>query len=94
MISQEDVQYVASLSRIHLKKDEVECLSKDLEKIVDYIKKLESLETANIQPTSHVLPIQNVFREDIIKPSLSQKEALHFSIEQHQGCFKVPKIIE
>ncbi|MBF0521810.1 MAG: Asp-tRNA(Asn)/Glu-tRNA(Gln) amidotransferase subunit GatC [Candidatus Omnitrophica bacterium] len=94
MISKNDVKYVASLSRIHLKDEEVQALTQDLERILGYIKNLEKLDTSHVEPTSHVLPLKNVFREDIIKPSFSQQEALKISVEQQNGFFKVPKIIE
>ena len=94
MIRRDDVQYIANLSRIHLQDIEIEQLTKNLEDILGYIEKLNKLDVSQIQPTSHVLPLKNVFREDQIKPSLSQKEALGISIEQHNNSFKVPKVIE
>jgi len=94
MIRKEDVKKAADLSRIHLKDDEMEFLTKDLENILEYIKKLENLDTSKIEPTSHVLPLSNVSREDTVKPSLSQKDSLKISVEQKKGAFKVPKIIE
>ena len=94
MISEKDVKYVAKLARIHLKDEETNRLTKDLEKILDYINKLNTLNVDNVQPTSHVLPLKNVYREDLVKTSLTQKEALKFSVEQQDGFFKVPKVIE
>ncbi len=94
MISTEEVKNIASLSRIHLKDAEAGILSQDLEKILDYINKLEQLELSGIDPTTHVLPLKNVFRKDAVIPSLKQEQALSFSIEQKDGAFKVPKIIE
>ncbi len=94
MISEKDVQYVAGLARIHLKDEEIDLLTKDLEKILDYINKLDTLDVTEIQPTSHVLPLKNVYREDTVRPSLTQQEALKISVEQHEGSFKVPKVIE
>ena len=94
MISKDDAINIASLSRIHLKEDEAECLAKDLEKILGYIKKLEQLDISAIEPTSHVLSLKNAYREDTERKSLSQEEALSFSIEKKDGSFKVPKIIE
>ena len=94
MITNKDVEYVASLARIHLKEEEIGPLTKDLEKILDYIHKLNDLDVNDVQPTSHVLPLKNVHREDKIRPSLSQKDALKISVEQQQGSFKVPKVIE
>ena len=94
MISEKDVRYIASLSRIHLKDDEIAPLTKNLEGILHYIAKLEKLNVADVKPTSHAITLENVYREDTITPSLTQKEALKNAVEQHQGSFKVPKVIE
>ncbi len=94
MITEKDVQYIASLSRIHLREEEIIDLTENLEKILHYIKKLNEADISHIDATSHVLPLQNVYREDIIKPSLKQSDALHMAVEAYQGSFKVPKVIE
>ncbi len=94
MISKDDVRYIAHLSRINLQEHEVEQLAKDLEGILRYIEKLAKLDVTNVKPTSHVLPLQNVYREDTIRPSLSQKEATGIAISSHKGSFKVPQVIE
>ena len=94
MISKDDVQYVASLSRVHLTHEEIEKFTKNLEDILHYVAKLEKLNVSSVEPTSHVLPLKNVYREDVIKPSLSQKDALRITRDQHNGSFKVPKVIE
>ena len=94
MISEKDVKYVAGLARIHLKDEEIDRLTKDLEKILDYINKLDTLDVTEVQPTSHVLPLKNVHREDTVKPSLTQQEALKISVDSEEGSFKVPKVIE
>ena len=93
-VTKEDVQYIAALSRIHLENNELELLTKDLGGILDYIKKLEKLDVAKVAPTSHVFPLKNVYREDIVCPSFSQEESLKISIAQENGAFKVPRIIE
>jgi aspartyl-tRNA(Asn)/glutamyl-tRNA(Gln) amidotransferase subunit C len=94
MISEKDVQYVADLARIHLKNEEIKRLTTDLEKILHYINKLNTLDVSDVQPTSHVLPLKNVQREDTVRPSLTQQETLKMSVEQQDGAFKVPKVIE
>ena len=94
MISEQDVKYVAGLARIHLKSEEAGRLTKDLEKILDYINKLNTLDVKDVQPTSHVLPLKNVHREDTVRPSLPQEESLRISVDQQDGSFKVPKVIE
>ena len=94
MITPKDVKYIADLSRIYLADDEAERLTKNLEGILHYIDKLSKLDVSHVQPTSHVLPIKNVFREDTVIPSLPQDKALSVAIEKHNGSFKVPKVIE
>lgn len=94
MISDTDVKYIAGLARMSLKDEEIPALSKNLEDILGYVSKLEKLDVANVEPMSHVLPLQNVYREDVIQPSLSQSDALKFSVEQYKGSFKVPKVID
>jgi len=94
MISEDDVKYVAGLARIHLGDNEINRLTMDLEKILDYINKLNALNVDEVQPTSHVLPLKNVYREDSLRPSLTQNETLKNSIAQLKGAFKVPKVIE
>lgn len=94
MISKNDVKYVANLSRIHLPEDEAEKLTQSLESILQYVSKLEKVNVSGIEPTSHVLPLKNVFREDTPRPSLDIKTALKNAPEQHLNSFKVPKVIE
>ncbi|HBG61821.1 MAG TPA: Asp-tRNA(Asn)/Glu-tRNA(Gln) amidotransferase subunit GatB [Candidatus Omnitrophica bacterium] len=94
MISKEDVLNIASLSRIHLQDNEIDQLTKNLEDILEYIAKLEKLDVSNVEPTSHVLPIENVYREDKVNSSLGQSAALKISTENQNGSFKVPKVIE
>jgi aspartyl-tRNA(Asn)/glutamyl-tRNA(Gln) amidotransferase subunit C len=94
MISKDDVKYVADLARIHLTDEETELLTADLEKILQYINTLDTLDVSQTQPTSHVLPLTNVHREDKVRPSFTQDEALKFSVEKQDGAFKVPKVIE
>ena len=94
MISEKDVKQIASLSRIHLSPEEIAAFTKDLESILQYVNKLSQLKLDNVEPTSHVLALKNVYREDKVIPSLPQKETLKIAVEQHKGSFKVPKVIE
>ena len=94
MITEKDLQYIASLSRIHLKIEEAQSLTKNLEQILEYVTKLQKLDVSSVEPTSHVLPLENVFRDDEIKPSLNQADVLQFAVDKHRGFFKVPKVIE
>ena len=94
MLSKEEVRYIASLSRIHLEETEVDYLTRNLGDILGYIEKLKKLDVTNVSSTSHVLPLKNIYREDHIRPSLSQSEVLKITSNQHKGFFKVPQVIE
>ncbi len=94
MITKKDVEYIAGLARVHLKDDELEKLQTNLQSILGYVEKLSTLDITNVEPTSHALPLHNVFRNDIVKPSLNQKDALKIAPQQHDGAFKVPQVIE
>lgn len=94
MITPKDVEYIAALARIHLQDQEVQKLTANLEDILGYIEKLKTLDVTNVEPTSHALALSNVFRQDIVRPSLSQTDALKIAPEKHDGAFKVPQVIE
>lgn len=94
MITQKDVHYIAGLSRIHVSEQEEERFAKNMEDILGYIKKLEEVDVSNVPPTSHVLNLENVYREDKAAKPLTQEEALSVSQHKHNGFFQVPKVIE
>ena len=93
-VSLEDVRKVAQLARLALASEEEVQLIGDLNQILDYVAALDELDTAGVAPTSHVLPISNVFREDEVTPSLPQAEALANAPSSGHGHFRVPKVIE
>jgi aspartyl-tRNA(Asn)/glutamyl-tRNA(Gln) amidotransferase subunit C len=94
MLSKEEVKKIAHLARIHLEEKEVDLFTQDLTAILDYIEKLTKLDVSKVEPTSHVLSLENVFRPDDVKPSLKQDEAMKFSVENKNGFYKVPQVIE
>ena len=94
MITQDTVQYIASLSRLHIADQEVETLRKNLEDILSYVDQLSQLDVGETAPTTHVLALKNVFREDTVKPSLPQEEVMKLAVEHADKCFKVPRVIE
>lgn len=94
MITKENVQYIASLSRLYLDEAQTFRFAKDLENILSYVEQLNTVDVSCVKPTSHVLNVEDVFRFDRVKPSLSQKEAMSFAIDAVNGCYKVPKVIE
>lgn len=93
-LTREEVTYVANLARLEFSKDEIEALADQLGGVLDYAQTLNQLDTTTVKATEHVLPVKNVFREDIVKPSLSNEEALANAPESEAGCFKVPRVME
>lgn len=93
-ITQETVKYVADLSRIDLQDTEIEKLSQQLESILDFINKLNKLDIKAVLPTSHILPLKNVLRDDDPGNSLSTESVLDNAPQKKDNFFVVPKIIE
>ncbi len=93
-ISGSDVEHISRLARLKLEKDEKEKYGAQLNKILDYVEKLNELDTAGVEPTSHVIPLKNVLREDVVKDSLPREEALKNAPRASDEFFLVPKIIE
>ena len=93
-ISKEQVERVAKLARLEVSEDEKTVFARQLSSILTYIDQLKELDTAGVEPTATVLPTDNVFREDEVRPSLTQEQALANAPEQADGFFRVPKIIE
>jgi len=93
-LDKKTVEYVANLARIELKADEVEKLYRQLHDIIGFIDKLSQLDTQNTKPTSHILPISNVLREDTPKPSLNPEEALNNAPSKKGKFFSVPKVVD
>jgi aspartyl-tRNA(Asn)/glutamyl-tRNA(Gln) amidotransferase subunit C len=89
-----DVNHVAKLAMLSLTDEEKSLFSKQLGAILSYIDKLNELDVTDVEPTSHVLPIKNVFREDVPTPSLRNEEALMNSPDKAKGFYRAPKIIE
>ncbi|MGA1846185.1 Asp-tRNA(Asn)/Glu-tRNA(Gln) amidotransferase subunit GatC [Deferribacter abyssi] len=94
IISTKDVKHIAKLARLKFEENELERFTTELNKILDYIHKLNELNTEGVEPTSHVLDIINVFREDDVRDSLSNEEALQNAPDKDYGHFKVPRVIE
>lgn len=89
-----DVEHVALLARLGLSEVEKTLFAEQLNTILEYAAVLERLDTAQVPPTSHVLPLQNVMRPDDSRPSLPREEALANAPDREEGFFKVPRIIE
>jgi len=89
-----EIEYIALLARLRLTEQEKELFSKQLGSIINYIDKLNQLDTSDVEPTSHVLPMKNIFREDEQGLSLNRESILENAPSRKGGFYKVPKIIE
>lgn len=89
-----DIEKVARLARLDLSEKEKVTFGSQLEQILTYMEQLNRLDTSGVEPTSHAIPVYNVFREDEVKPSFPQEEVLAIAPDDEEGHFKVPRIIE
>jgi aspartyl-tRNA(Asn)/glutamyl-tRNA(Gln) amidotransferase subunit C len=88
------VRRVAQLARLELSDQEIVQFSTQLSAIVNYIEKLNELNTDEVEPLAHCLPVCNVFRTDEVLPSLTQEQTLANAPDAENGYFKVPKVLE
>lgn len=93
-VTEQDIKSVASLSRLKIRDEEKATVLKNLNAILTYVENLNSIDTTNIEPTTYALPMQNVFREDKVKPSLDRELALSNAPLKEDGYFKVPRVLE
>jgi aspartyl-tRNA(Asn)/glutamyl-tRNA(Gln) amidotransferase subunit C len=93
-IRKEQVEHVAKLARLEVSEDEKAMFARQLSAILTYMDQLKEVDTEGVEPTTTELPTENVFREDAVKPSLTQEKALANAPDQADGYFRVPKILE
>lgn len=92
-ISDEMIEYAAILAKLELSEEEKEKARKDMEEMLDYIDQLNELDTAGIEPASHIFPLCNVFREDIVTNKDGRRKTLSNAPVEKKGGFEVPKTI-
>jgi len=88
-----DVEHIARLAKLEFNEDEKVEFTKQFNEILAFMEKLNELDTSNVEPLSHVIELQNVFREDEVKPSVASEEALKNAPAKNENFFKVPKVI-
>jgi len=93
-ITKEEIAHIAMLARLRLSEEEESLFGAQLSSILDYMEKLNELDTTDVEPTSHVLPLSNVIREDIPGQSIPRDEVLVNAPEHTEKFYRVPKIIE
>ena len=93
-IDAEQVRKVARLARLELDEREVEEFAGQLSSILEYVEKMNELDTEGVEPLAHCLPISNVLREDIARESIGTESALANAPQRDAEFFKVPKILD
>ena len=93
-ITRDEVERVAVLARLQLSPQEVEILTGQLDKILEYMEKLNHLDTTNVEPLAHAVDITNAFRGDRVANQPSPEAMLANAPARERDFFKVPKIIE
>ncbi len=94
VISDETIDYVGILAKLELSDEEKENAKKDMESMLDYIDKLNELDTTGVEPMSHVFPVNNVFREDVVTNDDDRENILKNAPEEQNGMFQVPKTFD
>ena len=93
-ITRVEVEHVARLGRLELTEDEKERMTAQLDAILGYMEKLNTLDTSQVEPTTTVIPMVSVMRDDVVRPSLDREEALANAPDRADAFFRVPRIIE
>ena len=94
IISDETIEYVGILAKLELSDEEKEQAKKDMANMLDYIDTLNELDTSGVEPMSHVFPVNNVFREDVVTNVDDREEILANAPEAKEGAFVVPKTFD
>ena len=94
IISDEKIEYVGILAKLELSDEEKEQAKKDMANMLDYIDTLNELDTSGVEPMSHVFPVNNVFREDVVTNGDDREEILANAPEAKEGAFVVPKTFD
>jgi aspartyl-tRNA(Asn)/glutamyl-tRNA(Gln) amidotransferase subunit C len=93
-LSVDQVKWVAHLSRLELSQDDLTKLGGQLSDILEYVNQLQEVNTDGVEPMAHPLPVQNVFREDVLQPSLPAATALANAPERQGDFYSVPAVLE
>ena len=92
MITNKDIEYVASLAKLKIPENEMGNLTRQMDEIVNMANKVSELDTENVEPTNHILRVQNVMREDVVIPSYDRNEIIKNAPNKEAGCIVVPRV--
>lgn len=93
-LTEKEVRHVAKLARLNCTDEEITLFTEQLGAILEYIDQLDELDTTNIEPLAHCLPVHNVFREDVPQPSLTNDQALKNAPQRDGEFFAIPKVLD
>ena len=94
IITDETIEYVGILAKLELSEDERGAAKKDMGRMLDYIDKLNELDTTGVEPMSHIFPVQNVFREDVVINGDESAKTLQNAPEEKDNMFVVPRTFD
>ncbi|MDO4554442.1 MAG: Asp-tRNA(Asn)/Glu-tRNA(Gln) amidotransferase subunit GatC [Lachnospiraceae bacterium] len=94
VISDETIEYVGILAKLELSEEEKEQAKSDMAKMLDYIDKLNELNTEKVEPMTHIFPVNNVFRDDVVVNGDEREAMLSNAPEQKDGSYVVPQTVE
>ena len=94
IISDETIEYVGILAKLDLSPEEKEAAKKDMSRMLDYIDMLNELDTEGVEPMSHIFPVNNVFREDVVENGDEHEKMLANAPKVKDGMYQVPKTVE
>ncbi|MGD0255003.1 MAG: Asp-tRNA(Asn)/Glu-tRNA(Gln) amidotransferase subunit GatC [Acidimicrobiales bacterium] len=92
-LTREDAAYVARLARVDLTEDELDLYAGQLAAVLDHAAQVAAIATSGVEPTAHTLPLRNVLRDDVVRPSLEREEVLAQAPRAEDGRFWVPRIL-
>lgn len=93
-VTKEIIEHIADLARLNISEAEKEKFTLEMEKIISYVDKLNELDTTDVKPMEHVIPIRNILREDVVTGSFDREKLMENAPSQEEGCYKVPKVME
>ena len=92
-ISLETVKDVARIARLHLSETELKRMQSDMNEILEAFKLIKEVDTKNVEPSFHPMPVENIVREDKLEPHLGQEKGLAQTKHKHEGYFKGPRVV-
>ncbi|QQK79338.1 Asp-tRNA(Asn)/Glu-tRNA(Gln) amidotransferase subunit GatC [Salicibibacter cibi] len=93
-ITKEQVKHVADLARLTFSDDDLETFAKQMDDVIQYAERLNELDTEDVVPTTHVMDVRNVLREDEVRPSMKREDVLKNAPASKDGQFEVPSVLD